>query len=95
MIESATALSQFDDPEFQAELRKIVDHHMSARRFLDLLTKMNSGAVKVDSYTMQLHTVLKLLKRVLESTSEPAEAVKLERAIGSLTHTIDAMESLE
>lgn len=40
MIQSEPVATQLDDVEFQRELRRIVDRHMSAKQFLDILDKL-------------------------------------------------------
>jgi hypothetical protein len=91
MLESSTALSQFHDPEFQAELRKIVDHRMSARAFLNLLAELNEGKQECHLYITELTEIRQSLKVTAASTTDAMVKSRVGAAVVDLNEIIGKM----
>lgn len=97
MINSAPAVGQFDDKHFQEELRRIVDKHMSAQRFLELVEKL--GALELEAAdnvaTLDNHSRLELASGVIFTSAlaaEPADCDKLSEAVKIIRTVIEDLE---
>lgn len=73
MIDSDPVLHQLKDHEFHRELKKIVDQHMTTRRFLELIAQLDRLDDDEDyrgDIKLQCEEALKLVDEVIVDNQE-------------------------